>query len=1234
MPVFNNILAGAAGSGGADAYEIERSLRFEPGDSAYLDRTPSSAGSNTTWTLSTWVKKTGNDNHIFGAGAGNTPGRFGFGFNGSDKIFAFIIASNSTVFSITTDAVFRDPAGWYHIVLIADTGNSTQADRFKIYVNGVLQSVSGTLMPSGQNTFVNTTAAHTFGRRSYTASDYFDGYLADVHFIDGQALAATDFGEEDDNGVWQPIEYAGTYDQLLDQSEVWSDNFVETTITNPTRAFNGNLAQGSQRAAVGSYVKWEAPTALSGDIVVYQSVTSGGASSIVCDLLAADNSTVLYTNTNSSVTNNGTVYQHSFSNTSGVKYVKVVENGGSSYTNFNGISVDGELLVDTGVSVASNGFHLDFSDNSSNAALGTDSSGNNNTWTVNNISTTSFDAVGNSSHVGPGNVTFFKPATYYNLFAIDTNNVSSNPGNAALARFNFSALGLTAPATITFDSYEQGGGGWTTVSSNIYTDAGTVTSSYTSSGNTRSNTVNIPAGATYFEIPGSYNSSVSAYSNGINNLVWGGTSYQHVGPEEIDSLIDTPTNYTASSGNNGGNYATWNPLGGSSSTYGTFSQGNLQASLPASGKSVFQTIFPQSGKWYVEIDFVSGGGAGGGLRMGIINENNINQDLGSTANSWAYLADGRTYHNGSAPSYGVSSAPGDKLMMALDIDAGKLWFGKDGTWMASGNPSAGTNPSHTFTAGQKMSFSVQSGGGTTQVVNANWGQRPWAYTPPTNFLSLCTQNLDDPLIADPSTAFDVLTWEGQSGSGSRDFRGLSFTPDLAWVKTRSQGYTHVLWDSVRGPGVNKELQTDNTNQEGQANTAVSGYIDAFVDGGFNTTAGTTDNDYFNRQSTTYVSWAWDAGDSNTSISAGSLNTSVYNTSRTWSDGIANQSSDFDQAATNAFNGNRSNKLRTSGNNVLVTLNFSPALTVASTIELLGEDAATADFNYTVTVDGTTTTKDVGQGQPATFNVSGSLTQITFSNNNGGGRTYLEWIKVDGKELIDSNATPPNVPSIASTCRANQTAGISITSFTGNGSANQTVAHNLNAKPSLVIYKDRDAATAWRVIPTFINDGHYLALNDTNEIVTTSGSYFGTNTSSVLGITGSNSGIINASGNNILALAFSPVEGFSAFGTYEGNNNSDGPFLYTGFRPAFFLVKNVDAAQTWNIYDSSRDIDNAVTKGLQPNNSNVEYSTTDRCDFLSNGIKIKSSGGTVPNLSGNTYIYAAFAEHPFKTARAR
>ena len=192
------------------AQVIDGSLKFDSAIKTRIDRTATS-GSGTTWTLALWIKKQNNDCHVFGAGAGNTPGRFGFGFNGSDKIFAFVIDSNSTVFSITTSAVFRDN-GWYHIVLVADTTNGTQADRFKVYVNGVLQTVSGTLMPDSQDTFVNSAATHTFGRRSYTDSDYFSGQITNAYLIDGQALEESDFGYTDGlTNTWKPKKYTGTF---------------------------------------------------------------------------------------------------------------------------------------------------------------------------------------------------------------------------------------------------------------------------------------------------------------------------------------------------------------------------------------------------------------------------------------------------------------------------------------------------------------------------------------------------------------------------------------------------------------------------------------------------------------------------------------------------------------------------------------------------------------------------------------------------------------------------------------------------------------------------------------------------------------------------------------------------------------------------------------------------------------------------------------------------------------
>jgi hypothetical protein len=123
------------------------------------------------------------------------------------------------------------------------------------------------------------------------------------------------------------------------------------------------------------------------------------------------------------------------------------------------------------------------------------------------------------------------------------------------------------------------------------------------------------------------------------------------------------------------------------------------------------------------------------------------------------------------------------------------------------------------------------------------------------------------------------------------------------------------------------------------------------------------------------------------------------------------------------------------------------------------------------------------------------------------------------------------------------------------------------------------------------------------------------------------------------MAFSPVAGYSAFSSYTGNGSSDGPFVYTGFRPRFVMIKNTNlSTQNWYILDSERDSHNLTANKLEPNTANVENAspntaTTNALDFLGNGFKLMTSNdGT--NQNNASYIYAAFAEHPFKTARAR
>ena len=212
-----------------------------------------------------------------------------------------------------------------------------------------------------------------------------------------------------------------------------------------------------------------------------------------------------------------------------------------------------------------------------------------------------------------------------------------------------------------------------------------------------------------------------------------------------DSLVDSPTNGsqvdTGVGGEVVGNYCTWNPLYAN----GTLSNGNLDVSTTTTNATT-GTVFASSGKWYWETTVTTSSFN----RIGIVNLAGAGQNLGGTANSWAILQDGQVYTNSSTAAYGPSYGVNDVISIALDIDAGKIWYGKNGTWMASGSPSTGANPSQTFTAGQTMAPAVASGSGTCAYV-LNAGARPFAYTAPSGFKALCTTNLPEGTITTSGT---------------------------------------------------------------------------------------------------------------------------------------------------------------------------------------------------------------------------------------------------------------------------------------------------------------------------------------------------------------------------------------------------------------------------------------------------------------------------------------------------
>jgi len=215
-------------------------------------------------------------------------------------------------------------------------------------------------------------------------------------------------------------------------------------------------------------------------------------------------------------------------------------------------------------------------------------------------------------------------------------------------------------------------------------------------------------------------------------------------------------------------------------------------------------------------------------------------------------------------------------------------------------------------------------------------------------------------------------------------------------------------------------------------------------------------------------------------------------------------------------------------------------------------------------------------------------------------------------------------------QVNTTAGFSIVDYTGTGGAG-TVSHGLSAVPKFIMVKRTSGTADWNVYHagnTSAPETDYLVLNSTASTSDNTRWNDTAPTTSVFSV--GTDDAVNGDAETYLAFVFAEKQGYSKFGKYTGNGNVNGPFVYTGFKPAFVLVKSIDAVHNWHILDNKRDPENVVDKYLNPDNTAAEATFTFG-DFLSNGFKWRSSSGTSFNESGTSYIYMAFAESPFVTS---
>ena len=250
----------------------------------------------------------------------------------------------------------------------------------------------------------------------------------------------------------------------------------------------------------------------------------------------------------------------------------------------------------------------------------------------------------------------------------------------------------------------------------------------------------------------------------------------------------------------------------------------------------------------------------------------------------------------------------------------------------------------------------------------------------------------------------------------------------------------------------------------------------------------------------------------------------------------------------------------------------------------------------------------------------SLDTSVYTNQNG--RTFVAWNwKAGGTGVSNTDG------NVTSTVSANTTSGFSVVNWTGDESVSDQIGHGLSQKPDLIIARRKDGTHPWVVWGESIGtaSNSKLVLNTTAAIGTTGSIGASTNTYFAYDVGG---------GELWLAYCFHSVEGFSKFGSYTGNGSADGPFVYTGFRPAFVITKCSSGSSNWNLLDSKRNTFNDADLHLLPNSSASEATTTtNNLDLLSNGFKPRGAGGNT-NTSGETYIFIAFAEQPFKFSNAR
>ena len=653
-----------------------------------------------------------------------------------------------------------------------------------------------------------------------------------------------------------------------------------------------------------------------------------------------------------------------------------------------------------------------------------------------------------------------------------------------------------------------------------------------------------------------------------------------------DSFADTPTN----------NFCTLNPLVRSQSAQ-SLANGNLQRS--GNARKCVGTFLLKNNKYYFEVKVEDGNG---NAAIGVTQADTDLRDRDNTEAA-AYFPNGEYKIEGSGQTSGFSTyGNGDIIGVAIDttLSTPKVWFAKNNTWQGTGDPST---TGYSLTTGKDYVFNIDhasSGSSTTATAFFGGHKGEFNYTPPTGFVAASSANLPDPTILLPNKHFDTLLYTG-NGSQNRAITGLNFKPDWVWLKSRTNTYFHQLHDVVRGTsgGV---LYSNNTNAEDSTYG-----LGSFDSNGF-TVYKDGNNDAQNDSGQTYVAWNWNAGDTDGKTYTVTVVSDSGNKYRFDGFGTSAVTLDLAEGGTYIFDQSDSS-------------NSGHPLRFSTTSD--GTHGSGSEYTTGVTTVGT----------PGS---SGAYTQIVVAAS---APTLYYYCSVHsgmgGQANTNSTLGSSNFDgTIQSTAKVNANAGFSIITYTGNGSNSSTVGHGLGVTPDAVIIKRRDGSGSWIFESPHTYNGRGMYLNSTNGSNTAGPDTTSRSSTLVTFVdSGDTNRRVNINGETYVMYCFSNVASYSKIGSYTGNGNADGTFVFTGFRPAWIMVKRTDSSpHDWFIWDNKRPEFNVNNILIRPNTSGGEQTYTS-IDILSNGFKARSTDGDF-NGSGGSIIYLAFAEAPFRNARAR